>query len=61
MPFMFCNLQNVCYFASRNDYSYWLSTPEPMPMMMTPIEGRQIEPYISRCSVCESSAHVSEG
>merc|ERR1712123_163876 len=24
--------------GSRNDYSYWLSTTEPMPMMMTPIK-----------------------
>uniref|UniRef100_V9GVP0 Collagen type IV n=1 Tax=Ectopleura larynx TaxID=264052 RepID=V9GVP0_9CNID len=54
MPYMFCNLNNVCTFASRNDYSYWLSTPEPMPMMMNPVEGRDIEKYVSRCSVCES-------
>jgi integrin beta 8 len=27
MPFMFCNLNNRCTVASRNDYSYWLSTP----------------------------------
>ncbi|WP_411027473.1 hypothetical protein, partial [Salmonella sp. s54925] len=28
MPFLFCNIQNVCNLASRNDYSYWLATPE---------------------------------
>lgn len=58
MPFMFCNINNVCNFASRNDYSYWLSTPEPMPMSMAPITGESIKPYISRCSVCEAPAMV---
>lgn len=48
MPFMFCNINNVCNFASRNDYSYWLSTPEPMPMSMSPITGESIKPFISR-------------
>ena len=48
MPFMFCNINNVCNFASRNDYSYWLSTPEPMPMSMDPITGEGIKPFISR-------------
>lgn len=58
MPYMFCNLNNVCNFASRNDYSYWLSTPEPMPMNMQPIVGPTIRQFISRCSVCESSTQV---
>uniref|UniRef100_A0A673ABL3 Collagen IV NC1 domain-containing protein n=1 Tax=Sphaeramia orbicularis TaxID=375764 RepID=A0A673ABL3_9TELE len=58
MPFMFCNINNVCNFASRNDYSYWLSTPEPMPMSMAPITGEGIKPYISRCAVCEVPAMV---
>ncbi len=49
---------NQCQFASRNDYSYWLSTPEPMPMTMTPIYGQDIQRYISRCSVCESQTQV---
>lgn len=48
MPFLFCNLDNVCNYASRNDYSYWLSTPEPMPMMMTPITGNELTRYVSR-------------
>lgn len=48
MPFLFCNINNVCNFASRNDYSYWLSTPEPMPMSMAPISGENIRPFISR-------------
>lgn len=55
---MFCNLNRVCNFASRNDYSYWLSTPKPMPASMRPIEGNNIREYISRCSVCESDTQV---
>ncbi|CAL1267498.1 unnamed protein product [Larinioides sclopetarius] len=58
MPFMFCNLNNVCNLASRNDFSYWLSTPEPMTMMMTPIVGQDIRKYISRCAVCETPTQV---
>ena len=54
MPYLFCNLNNVCDYASRNDYSYWLSTTEPMPMMMTPIKGPDIEKFISKCAVCET-------
>lgn len=58
MPFMFCNINNVCTVSWRNDYSYWLSTPEPMTPMMNPIRGDQIKPFISRCSVCESVSQV---
>ena len=58
MPYLFCNLNDVCDFAQRNDYSYWLSTNEPLPMMMTPIDGPEIERYISRCSVCEAPSLV---
>ncbi|KAF6090231.1 collagen type IV alpha 5 chain [Phyllostomus discolor] len=58
MPFMFCNINNVCNFASRNDYSYWLSTPESMPMNMEPLKGQGIQPFISRCTVCEAPAVV---
>ena len=46
MPFLFCNIQNQCRVAARNDYSFWLSTPEPVPMM--PVQGAQLENYISR-------------
>ena len=59
MPFMFCNINNVCNVASRSDYSYWLSTPEPMTAMMQPLAGGQIRPYISRCSVCETPSPVT--
>lgn len=58
MPFLFCNLNNVCNYASRNDYSYWLSSFEPVPMMMMPITGLEIKKYVSRCAVCEAPAHV---
>ncbi|XP_060552054.1 collagen alpha-2(IV) chain-like isoform X1 [Ruditapes philippinarum] len=58
MPFMFCNINNVCNVAWRGDYSYWLSTPEPMTAMMDPVEGNQIEPYISRCVVCEAPSEI---
>lgn len=50
MPFLFCNIDNVCNYASRNDYSYWLSTPEPMPVMMNPISGSKLTRYVSRYS-----------
>lgn len=51
MPFLFCDINNVCNFASRNDYSYWLTSPEPMPMSMAPITGESIKPFISRFAV----------
>jgi integrin beta 8 len=56
MPFLFCDYNNVCNYASRNDKSYWLSTNSPLPM--TPVSSTAIESYVSKCSVCESPAHV---
>ena len=47
---------SVCNYAARNDKSYWLSTTAPIPMMAQVNE--EIEPYISRCSVCESPTNV---
>lgn len=52
MPFLYCNPGDICYYASRNDKSFWLSTTAPLPMM--PVEEGDIKPYISRCSVCEA-------
>ena len=46
MPFLFCDVNNVCNYASRNDKSYWLSTNAPIPMM--PVTDAAIRPYISR-------------
>jgi len=48
MPYMLCDITNVCHFAQNNDDSLWLSTAEPMPMTMTPIQGRDLMKYISR-------------
>jgi len=56
MPFLYCNIRNQCKVASRNDYSFWLSTQEPVPMMAA--QGNDVQKYISRCSVCEAPAHV---
>jgi len=58
MPFVFCNFNNFCNYASRNDYSYWLSTPEPMPMNMAPITGVELTRFVSRCSVCETPTQI---
>lgn len=46
VPFLYCSPNNICYYASRNDKSYWLSTTAPIPMM--PVADDQIRPYISR-------------
>lgn len=56
MPFLFCDFNNVCNYASRNDRSYWLSTTAPIPMM--PVRENEIKDYISRCVVCEAPANV---
>lgn len=56
MPFVFCDIDNVCNYANRNDKSYWLSTSAPIPMM--PVEENAIQDYISRCVVCETPANV---
>jgi len=56
MPFLFCDVNNVCNYASRNDKSFWLSTNEPIPMM--PVADVAIRPYISRCAVCEAPNNV---
>ncbi|KAI5104392.1 collagen alpha-6(IV) chain isoform X2, partial [Silurus meridionalis] len=52
IPFLYCTSNELCYYASRNDKSYWLSTSAPIPMM--PVANEQIIQYISRCSVCEA-------
>lgn len=54
MPFMYCNVENNCRVATRNDYSYWLTTPKDMPATKESLVGGEIEPYISRCAVCET-------
>lgn len=56
MPFLFCDFNNNCNYASRNDKSYWLSTNAAIPMM--PVAEFAINEYISRCVVCETTANV---
>jgi collagen type IV alpha len=56
MPFIRCDIGNICNFAQNNDLSYWLSTNAPIPKM--PIQGVDIQKYVSRCSVCEAPANV---
>jgi integrin beta 8 len=56
MPFIRCDIGNVCNFAQNNDLSYWLSTNLPIPK--APMDGQNIKDYISRCSVCEAPANV---
>jgi len=56
MPFMVCDFNDVCNYASRNDRSYWLSTNEPIPMM--PVAEHAIPKFISRCVVCEVQTNV---
>jgi len=51
MPFIFCDFNDVCHYASRNDKSFWLSTTASIPMM--PVTGSEITEYISRCVVCD--------
>lgn len=46
MPFVFCDFNDVCNYASRNDKSYWLSTNAAIPMM--PVADYAIKEYISR-------------
>ncbi|KAL6471794.1 hypothetical protein MHYP_G00204440 [Metynnis hypsauchen] len=58
MPFLYCNTASTCRYASRNDFSYWLSTNISMPIDSPPISGTSLKQYISRCSVCEASTNV---
>lgn len=57
MPFMFCDLRGQCTVASRNDYSFWLSTAK-QPDMNRASSGIENRDYISRCIVCEAPAHT---
>jgi integrin beta 8 len=56
MPFIFCDFNDVCNYASRNDKSYWLSTTASIPMM--PVVGNEIQTFISRCVVCDISTNI---
>ena len=52
LPFLFCNIAGNCKYAQRNDFVYWLSG-QLQPEMM-PVSNQAIEPFISRCVVCEA-------
>ena len=58
MPVVRCDINDKCSYAQNSDISYWLSTAEPMTPSMKPVDGDNIKPYISRCSVCESIGNV---
>ena len=55
LPFVFCGITNTCNYASRNDFTYWLSGDVRQPMM--PVSNTAIEPFISRCAVCKTPDH----
>uniref|UniRef100_A0A3B4A852 Collagen IV NC1 domain-containing protein n=1 Tax=Periophthalmus magnuspinnatus TaxID=409849 RepID=A0A3B4A852_9GOBI len=57
MPFLFCNPDSTCRYASRNDYSYWLSTDQSESSSDLLSES-QLQNHISRCTVCESRSNV---
>jgi integrin beta 8 len=58
MPFLFCDRYDSCKYASRNDFVYWLAGDVTQPMM--PVSNTAIEPFISRCVVCEApSIHLA--
>ncbi|KAF7243236.1 Collagen alpha-3(IV) chain [Varanus komodoensis] len=42
----------------KGDKGFQGQKAEPMPSDMAPISGKALEPYISRCSVCEGPAMI---
>lgn len=56
MPLLFCEIHDVCNYATRSLQSYWLATTEAVPMM--PTRSQSMLRYISRCSVCTAPAPV---
>jgi uncharacterized membrane protein YdcZ (DUF606 family) len=56
-PLLFCNVLGRCAYATRNDYSYWLSTGEKKPLQ--PFNSTDITKYVSRCAVCAFVSFVS--
>lgn len=57
VPFLFCDIENNCDYSSSNDYSYWLSTAQPITPS-TIVQGNKIQLHISRCALCEAPANV---
>ncbi|KAI8482120.1 hypothetical protein Bbelb_401100 [Branchiostoma belcheri] len=59
MPFLFCDINFMCNFASRDDKSYWLSTVAAQrDLPDKPLKGRRMLDIISRCVVCETKSVV---
>ena len=58
MPFLFCDTENTCRYATRNEYSYWLSTDKAIPPSMDPITGEELATYISRCAHTHTLKHT---
>lgn len=56
LPFAYCNIHQVCHYARRNDKSYWLASAAPR--RARPLSEEEIQPYISRCAVCEAPAQA---
>lgn len=55
LPFLYCTLANGgCKYATRNDYSYWLAGD--VNPGMRPVSASAIDPFISKCAVCQSQA-----
>ena len=58
IPFIFCEKEEQCFYATRNDRSYWLSGSNFMDMGMN-INVSNVKSYISRCAVCEAPKKVN--
>jgi len=56
MRFVFCDFNDVCNYASRNEKSFCLSTTAALPMM--PVSGVEMSSFISRCTVCDVPANA---
>jgi integrin beta 8 len=59
LPFLFCNkITGSCKYSTRNDHSVWLSGENRQPL--DAVSNQAIEPFISRCVVCEApSPHIA--
>ncbi|XP_078696173.1 uncharacterized protein LOC144924636 [Branchiostoma floridae x Branchiostoma belcheri] len=59
MPFMFCDINFQCHYATRDDKTYWLSTVStPAEIPDSPVQGMDVLRFISRCVVCEVPSTV---
>ncbi|KAI8497486.1 type IV collagen [Branchiostoma belcheri] len=59
MPFMFCDINFHCHYATRDDKTYWLSTvTNEQDIPDSTVNGAAILPFISRCIVCEVPSTV---